>query len=130
METPSEDPLLTGEYGARFVAGAQAQSEENGRLRRVVCAPKHFVRTKLHAANQSIDHSWPINKRLRALSLSDLNVKSTRLNGLMLPEQLDYDLEGRKWWPAGEELWPSGREMEGEGRYLAKRESWGGPANQ
>ena len=63
METPGEDPLTTGEYGARFVAAAQAQSASG--LRRVVLAPKHY---------------------------------------------LDYDLEGRKWWP-GDKLWPMRREF-------------------
>lgn len=66
METLGEDPLVAGEYGARFVAAAQAQSGNGSRqLRRVVLAPKHF---------------------------------------------LDYDLEGRKWWP-GDKLWPMRREF-------------------
>ena len=73
-----QDPLVAGEYGARFVKAAQAQSSDGHQpLRRVVMAPKHY---------------------------------------------LDYDLEGRKWWPdpqnrtarTGQPLWPMRREFDAQ----------------
>ena len=37
-----EDPLVSGEYGARFVKAMQARSLD-GKHQRVACAPKHFL---------------------------------------------------------------------------------------
>ena len=41
MEVPGEDPLTTGEYGARFVAAFQARNASVGL--RVAAAPKHWL---------------------------------------------------------------------------------------
>ena len=41
MEVPGEDPLLTGEYGARFVKAMQRRT--NNGSQRVVNAPKHWL---------------------------------------------------------------------------------------
>lgn len=58
MEVPGEDPLLAGEYGARFVKAMQARSEADGRQQRVVCAPKHWLDYDLEGRHDAYSPGW------------------------------------------------------------------------
>ena len=57
MEVPGEDPLTSGEYGARFVKAMQARSPD-GREQRVVCAPKHYLNYDLEGRKDSWQSDW------------------------------------------------------------------------
>jgi beta-glucosidase-like glycosyl hydrolase len=60
MEVPGEDPLVAGEYGARFVRAAQARGE--GGLaawqQRVALAPKHWLDYDMEGRHDAFSPAW------------------------------------------------------------------------
>jgi hypothetical protein len=54
---PHEDPLTSGEYGARFVKAMQARSAD-GRTLRVTAAPKHYLNYDMEGRKDSWQSDW------------------------------------------------------------------------
>jgi beta-glucosidase-like glycosyl hydrolase len=52
-----EDPLTSGEYGARFVKAMQARSAD-GRTLRVTAAPKHYLNYDMEGRKDSWQSDW------------------------------------------------------------------------
>ncbi len=60
MEVPGEDPLLSGEYGARFVKAAQARGVGGLEAwqQRVALAPKHWLDYDMEGRHDAFSPGW------------------------------------------------------------------------
>ena len=57
IETPGEDPYLSGQYAIEFVRGMQEDGDDGGRLLASACC-KHYVANSMDNSNVDGEHHW------------------------------------------------------------------------
>eukprot|EP00935_MAST-01C_sp_MAST-1C-sp1_P002246 g2246.t1 len=80
IETPGEDPYLTGQYAIHFTKGMQESPEDPSHIQASACC-KHFVANSLESSYGPQDTSWNRENDDAAVTMQDL------VDSYMLPFQ-------------------------------------------
>ena len=80
IETPGEDPYLTGQYAIHFTKGMQESPDDPSHIQASACC-KHFVANSLESSYGPQDTSWNRENDDAAVTMQDL------VDSYMLPFQ-------------------------------------------